>query len=173
MGMDLYGKNPATENGNYFRNNVWWWRLLYTYCVEKHSDLLGDEPDRGHYNDGYEIGKVNAAKLGVALLQDLDDGTVTEYKNSYNAYVSELPRLRCHLCEGTGIRTDSVGVEQLMHEKELDALTASYTHRTHGWCNVCEGLGSTSPFEAKYRFDEDNVRNFANFCISSGGFEIL
>jgi hypothetical protein len=27
MGMDVYG-----ESGNYFRNNVWWWRPLANYC---------------------------------------------------------------------------------------------------------------------------------------------
>ena len=34
MGMDVYGKNPTSENGKYFRNNVWWWRPLAEYCKQ-------------------------------------------------------------------------------------------------------------------------------------------
>lgn len=26
MGMDVYGKEPTSETGKYFRNNVWWWQ---------------------------------------------------------------------------------------------------------------------------------------------------
>ena len=26
MGMDVYGLEPRKEKGEYFRNNVWWWR---------------------------------------------------------------------------------------------------------------------------------------------------
>jgi hypothetical protein len=28
MGMDVYGKEPKSDKGEYFRNNVWWWRPL-------------------------------------------------------------------------------------------------------------------------------------------------
>ena len=28
MGMDVFGKNPTSEVGKYFRRNVWHWRRL-------------------------------------------------------------------------------------------------------------------------------------------------
>jgi hypothetical protein len=31
MGMDLHGKNPTTEEGEYFRNNIWSWGPLADY----------------------------------------------------------------------------------------------------------------------------------------------
>lgn len=31
MGMDLYGKKPLNPVGEYFRNNVWWWRPLAVF----------------------------------------------------------------------------------------------------------------------------------------------
>jgi hypothetical protein len=34
MGMDVYGKAPTVEEGKYFRNNLWWWRPLWTYVEE-------------------------------------------------------------------------------------------------------------------------------------------
>ena len=33
MGFDLYG-NSKNKEGEYFRNNVWWWRRLADYVCE-------------------------------------------------------------------------------------------------------------------------------------------
>jgi hypothetical protein len=172
MGMDLLGLDAIDEKGQYFRNNVWWWRILYEYCVDFHLQYLGEDPEHGYYNSGYTINNDNATKLGLALLQDLKNGKVTKYKNEYYKYVSNLPREHCDICDGTGIRTDQVGLDMQMPEKKLDSFTAGFTNRTHGWCNGCEGIGTTTPFEANYCFDEENVENFAKFCLASGGFEI-
>ena len=38
MGMDVYGIAPTSERGEYFRNNVWWWRPLWDYCCEVDSE---------------------------------------------------------------------------------------------------------------------------------------
>ena len=37
MGMDVYGINPKTDSGDYFRANVWWWRPLWE-CVAYYCD---------------------------------------------------------------------------------------------------------------------------------------
>jgi hypothetical protein len=34
MGMDVYGKKPTTEEGKYFRNNIWFWGMLAEYIYE-------------------------------------------------------------------------------------------------------------------------------------------
>ena len=34
MGMDVIGKNPKNETGEYFRNNVWGWGPLATYVCQ-------------------------------------------------------------------------------------------------------------------------------------------
>jgi hypothetical protein len=34
MGFDVYGKSARSEKGEYFRNNVWWWRPLAEYVLE-------------------------------------------------------------------------------------------------------------------------------------------
>jgi hypothetical protein len=39
MGMDVYGKDAVSEKGEYFRNNVWYWRPLWNYCIEVAPDL--------------------------------------------------------------------------------------------------------------------------------------
>ena len=39
-------------------------------------------------------------------------------------------------------------------------------------CKRCDGTGKTENFNKSYPFDLDNVREFAEFCLQSGGFEI-
>ena len=43
MGMDVYGKKPKGEKGDYFRNNVWWWRPLWQYCASSAPELIDEE----------------------------------------------------------------------------------------------------------------------------------
>ena len=38
MGMDVYGRNRCSKEGEYFRNNVWWWRprrVLHGGCAKR------------------------------------------------------------------------------------------------------------------------------------------
>ena len=46
MGMDLHGNNPITEEGEYFRNNIWSWGPLADYIKQVAPDLasLGKRP---------------------------------------------------------------------------------------------------------------------------------
>ena len=41
MGMDVFGLEPRKEKGEYFRNNVWWWRPLWDFVA--HIDELYSE----------------------------------------------------------------------------------------------------------------------------------
>jgi hypothetical protein len=53
MGMDVYGKNPRSEAGEYFRANVWSWRPIHALVIELCSDLLDEETlEDLAYNDG-------------------------------------------------------------------------------------------------------------------------
>ena len=40
MGFDVYGMDPQTEKGHYFRNNVWFWRPLWQLICEECDDIL-------------------------------------------------------------------------------------------------------------------------------------
>ena len=43
MGMDVWGRNPSSPEGKYFRANIWSWRPIHALCFELGSDLLDDE----------------------------------------------------------------------------------------------------------------------------------
>ena len=42
MGMDVFGLAPKEEKGEYFRNNVWWWRPLWDF-VAQIDELYSEE----------------------------------------------------------------------------------------------------------------------------------
>jgi|694.fasta_scaffold143088_3 hypothetical protein len=171
MGMDVYGNNPRSERGEYFRNNVWWWRPLAEYCENVHPDLVGDA-EMWHYNDGYGLDDAGATALGQALVSDLADGTAEDWEKEYRQFLADLPRQDCELCGTTGIRTDEVGVKMGQHERALDAEVAILVGRDFGWCNGCNGVGTRENWAAGYPFSLDNLREFANFLVECGGFRI-
>jgi hypothetical protein len=53
MGMDVFGRNPDSKAGEYFRANVWSWRPIHDLIIRLCSDFL-DKEILGSlgYNDG-------------------------------------------------------------------------------------------------------------------------
>jgi hypothetical protein len=170
MGMDVMGTNPSTKKGEYFRNNVWWWRPLWNYCIEVAPELC--ENVNGHCNDGDGLDEDGAYELAKILREMLNEGHTAAYEIQYNSYIASLPRHNCEFCEGTGIRTDDVGQEMGMPTQKLEPEIAIVVGRTHGWCNACGGEGMVSDFDAEYPFSVKNVEEFTTFLEGCGGFEI-
>ena len=169
--MDVYGSAPSSEEGEYFRNSVWWWHPLWTYCEDKHGDIAS-RVQYAHSNDGDGLSAPFSVELGHRLKADLENGTVAAYEARYNEYMASLERNECDYCGGTGIRTDEVGVKQGMPTRELEESVSIVLGRTHGWCNGCGGEGKTDSVETWYRFSAENVAEFAEFLIHCGGFSI-
>jgi hypothetical protein len=173
MGMDVYGHNPSSERGQYFRNNVWWWRPLWDYCCQVGAEIIDEEiAEQGHYNDGAGLGEDESQALANLLLEELASGRTSDFERKHREYLASLPREDCDYCEATGIRTDEVGEEMGMPTKELPEEMQILTGRTHGWCNGCQGVGTRESFGANYPFSVDNVKEFAEFIKDSGGFAI-
>lgn len=172
MGMDVYGKNPTCETGSYFRNNIWYWRPLWSYVTDTLPELAGPEPEMGFYNDGYGLDAEGAKRLSDALLMLIANGHVAQAEQDFRQTLADLPMEPCKWCDSTGIRTDEVGVKMGMDTAPLPEHVAIIVGRTHGTCNGCGGLGEAEPFGRSYDFTLDNVREFAAFLRHSGGFEI-
>ena len=170
MGMDVYGKNPKSNAGEYFRRNVWGWRPLWDYCVEMYNDLVGEV--KGHYNDGDGLGDEGSLELARRINADLASGKAKEYIDERNQALADLPPEPCQICNGTGIRTDQVGVENGMPDQELEPEIKIITGREKGWCNGCRGEGKKEHFATWYSLDLDDLKEFAEFLENSGGFEI-
>lgn len=165
MGMDVYGKEPSSEVGSYFRNNVWWWRPLWNYCEHLAPELI-PEDNLGHSNDGWGLDAEGARALAEKLREELDSGRCQAYAECYQRHHDALPSEPCELCHGTGIRSDAIGLAHGFPER-LNPHT-----QKKGWCNGCDGLGTVRPWATRYPFSVENVAEFITFLAASGGFEI-
>ena len=83
MGFDVYGMDPQTEKGHYFRNNVWFWRPLWQLICEECNDILTKKQmESGCYNDGVEVSAEQAIQIFKRLVDkapEIEEG-VLEYE---------------------------------------------------------------------------------------------
>ncbi|HBP1183203.1 hypothetical protein [Pseudomonas aeruginosa] len=154
MGMDVFGKAPTSETGEYFRNNVWWWHPLWRYCEAIAPDLIPDD-NLGHSNDGWGLEREEATELAARLERAIATGETERYAEQYRARLEALPSEPCTVCGGVGKRAEppKSGPGQLP-------------------CNACDGTGRVLNFATHYPFAVDNVKAFAEFLRGSGGFQI-
>ena len=155
MGFDVYGNKKDT----YFRNNVWYWKPLWGYVAET-CNLTKEETEAGFFNDGYQVSKNKANMISETLFSELRANRTQSYDLAYKRRLRELPLITCKYCSGTGKRT--------LNDDVID-------------CNVCNTVGTRKAgipigkekqWETSYSFDVDNVKEFAQFCAESDGFEI-
>ena len=91
MGFDLIGKKAKSEKGEYFRNNVWYWRPLWTYVCNECDDILTiKEAEGGCFNDGIKISKTKAEKIAKRLEEKLKDGSIDLHKAGYDGTVESI-----------------------------------------------------------------------------------
>lgn len=171
MGMDVYGKKPKSEVGEYFRRNVWGWRPLWTYVEHNHPEIA-ELVEHGYSNSGDGLGARDSKKLAKLLMEDYSSGRASEYVIGRDKIISELPFEDCTICETTGIRTDQIGKEAGQHKKELEPDIAIIVGRTKGWCNGCNGIGKKENFATSYYLEEVDIKEFSEFLAECGGFEI-
>lgn len=176
MGMDVYGKQPTSKTGEYFRRNAWGWRPLATLC----TTLCPKETAACKYwqsNDGDGLDNAGAIALAEALQDKIAQGAVKAYVEIRNAELSGMANASCNLCNGTGIRRDAVGVQMKQPDRQVppDAKWLGGKHPRAGqtgWCNGCDGRGFDRPIECAYYLEESDVVEFIAFLRDSGGFEI-
>lgn len=151
MGMDVIGRNPTNKVGEYFRNNVWWWRPLWQYCCAVDADLASKVP-YGHSNDGDGLESCEDCEVLASKLQhSIDTGYADFYISQRNLEIERTPFETCTYCEGTGVRN--------FEGKDMQ-------------CNGCEGNGKKKPMDTWYQLNIENIRNFIEFLNNCGGFEI-
>lgn len=154
MGMDVFGKEPQDKTGEYFRNNVWWWRPLWHYCELVAPDVIPAD-NLGGTNDGWGLDAEGSVALADLLQKQIDAGGCAEHAAERDKQLKALPDEPCRICEGTGQRAE-----------------APEAGPGDQPCNGCKGTGKTRPWDCAYPFDVDNVEGFVKFLRTCGGFEI-
>ena len=81
MGMDISGKNPVSKTGDYFRNNCWWWRPLWSYCYHVAPNIIDEDTYvSGGYNDGAGLNDAASRALAVILKNKISNGHTKVWK---------------------------------------------------------------------------------------------
>lgn len=169
MGMDVYGRDPKNETGEYFRRNVWGWRPLWDYCLDVHPEIAG-KVKYGHSNDGDGLASTGATSLGKKLKLDIKNGLAAEYIETRDKAISLLPKETCNYCKGEGkvIRqTDMEKLEMIVSNNDHDASILEPKI-----CHVCSGEGFVENWAKHYFLRVQDIEEFAEFLINSGGFKI-
>jgi len=56
MGMDIYGIDPVSKEGEYFRSNVWGWRPVHMICeLMNRTHNLKVDMSKWGFNDGHGL----------------------------------------------------------------------------------------------------------------------
>lgn len=171
MGMDVFGQKPRSKKGEYFRNNVWWWRPLAELCLELAPEICG-ACQYWQSNEGDGLDDAGAKALATVLEEAIASGLVATRVAAREAWLQNLPDEPCGQCDGTGVRRDAVGIEG-GHPDMLVVEPPDHPRLgQRGWCNGCRGRGTVRPFITHYPSSVENVAEFAAFLKDCGGFQI-
>lgn len=172
MGMDIHGKKPTSEVGEYIRFNIWSWHPLAEYLKQAAPNLI-KKIRFLHSNDGDGLNKRDSIKLAEILEYQLKEGFTEQYLQKVAARKAVLPLETCPRCDGTKkITEEAQGQDQLedkqLHPRSKRLSVVSVTKI----CHVCNGKGQVQNFALNYDFDLQDVKNFAAFLRDCGGFRI-
>ena len=94
MGYDLSGRMATSKHGEYFRNNVWWWRRLWAFvCWECLDDMSKKNMESGHWNNGDLIPAKVALKIADRLDLALKEGRVQRYSRQVSRDMKKAEKL--------------------------------------------------------------------------------
>ncbi len=166
MGFDLYSLgNHKNKNGEYFRNNVWWWRRLADFVCQETGCVLEKDKHEWQHNNGHEVNEETALQIAKQLKALIKNGTVSKVikqteKETEKAINNNKFVERCHK-----MLADKVEKEQ-GKENLAPADYPKDDHDTWDWIQSKYNYGSSYPFTM------ENVEEFIKFCEDSRGFKI-
>ena len=165
MGFDISSTgNHKTPKGEYFRNNVWWWRPLAQYIID-HTNCVSDEDaERWGYNDGHEVSEEEAKAIAKQLKHLIRTGHTRKHEEEYEE--------KRQIAEDFNKKI----------EKKLNALEKSVKKKMgkdiaprdypeedkKKW----DSLYEKKNWGANYPFSVNHVTEFVEFAENSGGFRI-
>ena len=145
MGFDINGIKPKNEKGEYFRNNVWWWRKLWL--------LIGAQ--------GEELYRIQN-KLGSAYPEDFEDIRHTQFIENWRDLNNQ------------GHANDGVTYKKEYHKHVIDTIEWCLKEKDKEHMNdffdwIDEEYGDKAN---DYPFTWENAEDFLKFLKANEGFEI-
>lgn len=161
MGFDLY----STKNDKYFRNNVWWWRRLASYVIDKTKVVDEDKADGWHFNDGHEVSKEEAHQIANQLEFLIKSGDAKAYEEQVK---KEMEKAEAHNKRVEALR-EKLRERVIKEVGNSDIVPRDYPEP---YRSKWEKLYAFQDHRDSYPFTVKNVEEFINFCRESDGFRI-
>lgn len=172
MGMDVYGKKPTSERGEYFRSNVWYWHPLWGCCEDLYPTIAG-KVKNGHDNSGDGLNAPDSLALAKLLKRDIESGVIQKYIQDYMDYLDSLPLEDCQYCQATGKRAwhaEHPAVSQAVKDNPDTEINENSEYVLV--CNSCKGEKKVRNFQTWYPMDLGLMKEFQQFLEDCGGFRI-
>ena len=158
MGMDIYGRKPEHEVGEYFRRNVWGWRPLhFMSALVMYREGLKYDTDGWGSNDGNGLkNKSQCHKLARGFEKMLE-----EWHN-----IPEEGLLYLNL--GYWVKEGGQFFDQSIYKEEIERLSPDYG------AIMTEGLVMSDgvKIEPAYCTTKRSVQEWVQFLYACGGFKI-
>ena len=165
MGFDLYGQNKNSPTGEYFRNNVWWWRRLADYVLEHTKCIDEKDFEKWQHNDGHEVDEETAIQIANQLEYLISTGKVQEYEKETKEMISRAEKKNKIVQE----KFDKLHDRAIEETKNKHIIPRDYPENLKAeWSNLWDEMDRNE----NYPFSIDNVKEFISFCRESKGFRI-
>lgn len=165
---EYFDKVDKYENivvGEYFRNNVWYWRPLWSFVCDVCEDILSEKDmEAGGWNDGKKISKTKALKIAKRLEKAIELGVTDKLEKES----IERQKIAKKKNEKVQAKLDKI-TKECQKEYGKDLVPAQFPEPYKSRWDKAYGEKSWGD---SYPFVADNVKHFAEFCKNSGGFQI-
>ena len=161
--------NSEWENqnpGTYFRNNVWWWRPLWSFTCDHCEDILTDDDmNAGCYNDAYIITEDKAVAIAKRLKEALKEPETQEYLDNHMKAM-EKAKKHNEMIEQEKKALDEIAVT-ITGDKDIAPINYPKDLK-----KKFDELLDKRDWASSYPISRDNIEHFAEFAEQSGGFSI-
>ena len=161
MGFDISstGKHKSSK-GEYFRNNVWWWRPLAQYVIDHTNCVSEEDAEKWGYNDGHEVSEEEAKAIAKQLRHLIKTGQARKHEKEYEKERKKAEAFNNKIEKQLNALQEKIG---------KDIAPNDYSKEDK---KKWDDLYEKKIWGANYPFSVNNVAEFAEFCEDSRGFKI-
>jgi len=159
---DKYQKEVV---GDYFRNNVWWWRPLANYVIQFTGCVEEEDAQMWGENGGHEVDDQTAKQIHNQLQVLIESGHTKKFEDDYEK--ERLKEEKHNDKIDKELEKFCKSVEKKLGKSNL--APADFPKADH---DEWERIYHKRIQSASYPFSVENVKEFAEFCKFSGGFTI-
>jgi hypothetical protein len=160
MGVDISGRKPKTEEGDYFASNWWGWRPIVAISE---AAMLSGKLDYDTSYWGSNDGKGLRTQKQCDKLADAIELLIS---NNYNEYLTEDDD-RIYICMGSWCEA---GTGKFIGSERENVLNQEYEYGDILYAPVVAEDGTL--VESSYSTSLGRIKQWITFLRSCGGFKI-